>query len=274
MNFGKLKDIVEHIGDGSLEKSGERRDILKSLGMKAAVLTLPLVGSSLFNKANAQTTNNVISTLNNMLKIERLTFNFFQTALEKDKIIPAHLAPMFKKMQDDDYQHMELIKYFIDSLTGIIDAEPSGYDFTGGKGIAAGPFNEVFKSFWTFLEVAQVLKDLSVRAYGGMLPGLMPKNDIMYNGTNIYTVEARHAAFIRLMRVDEGVKPWVTGNKSGMDNPGGTPFYANDESVSQAGINIVNINGYDVDTDAATEAFDEPMVTAYAMPLFNNFIVP
>lgn len=273
MNFDNIKDIIENTDAVDLEKNTGRRDVLRNIGSKVLAASIPFAAASLFNKAYGQTTNNIITALNRLLKIERVCNNFFKTATDQQKLIPAHLKNNFIKIAVDDFQHVNVLKYLIDSLSGTVDPDPSGYDFTGGSGQGSGPFPFVFNDFREFLSVGQILKDTSVRAYAGILPTLLPKIDTIYNGANMHTVEARHAAFIRLVRVDFGVSPWVTGNQSGIDNPASIPPYSGQENTIQSGIEIININGFDIDADAASEAFDEPFLPEVSMQIFNKFII-
>ena len=268
MNFDSIKHIIEKADAGAFDKTAERRDMLKSIGTKVLAASVPVFAASFFNKATAQTTSNIVTGLNRLLRIKRLLHAFFKAGNETEQLIPAHLADSYKKIEEDDQLHINLIIYLIDSLSGAVDPEPAGYDFTG-----QGAFPEVFSSYDDYIVVAQVLKDTSVRAYKGILPTFIPKDDIINNIINMHSVEARHSAYIRLMRKDFGAKQWITGNKSGIYQPGAVPSYANEENTMQAGIQITNINGFAISADAASEAFDEPFIIEHSMPIFDKYIL-
>lgn len=269
MNFDSIKDIIEKADAGAFEKTAERRGMLKSMGGKILLASAPLLASSFLNKANAQTTNNVVASLNQLLKIERLLYAFYKTANEVDAgwLIPKDHAASFKKIENDDQLHVKNILYLIDSLSGAADPEPADYDFTGG-----GLFPEVMTKYADFLSVAQMLKDTSLRAYKGILLTFIPKDVVLSIAMGMHSVEAKHAAYVRIQRRPWGVKPWITGNETGIKQPGAVPNYANDENTTQAGIQIIDINGFGTTAAAASEAFDEPLIPYDSMPLFNKFI--
>jgi hypothetical protein len=268
MNFDSIKNIIEKADSGAFDKTAERRDILKSAGAKILAVSVPFIASSFFNKANAQTTNHIVNALNRLLKIERLLYAFYKAGNETEGLIPKALEDTFNKIENDDFLHVAHLSNLIDSLSGSIDPEPAGYDFTG-----KGMFPEVLVKYADFLSVAQVLKDTSIRAYKGMLATFMPQDAIISDIINIHSIEAKHSAYIRLQRKGYGVKQWITGNNTGITQPGAVPTYTNEENTTQAGIQITNINGFIVPANTASEAFDEPFIIEESMPIFDKFII-
>lgn len=268
MNFDSIKNIIEKADSGAFNKTAERRDILKSASAKMLAVSVPFIASSFFNKANAQTTNHIVTALNRLLKIERLLYAFYKAGNETENLVPKAFEDTFNKIENDDFLHVGLITSLIDSLSGAIDPEPAGYDFTG-----KGAFPEVLVKFSDFLSVAQVLKDTSVRAYKGILPSFMPQDVIISDVINIHSIEAKHSTYIRLLRRDQGVKQWITGNKTGVAQPGAVSTYTNEDNTTQAGIQITNINGFVVPANTASEAFDEPFIIEESMPIFEKFIL-
>ncbi len=275
MNFEHIKNIIEQTEAGALEQKAERRGMLKSLGVKMAAVTVPLLASSLFNKAKAQTTGNIVAALNDALQIEYLNAEFYKRALAAEGLMTDNLKTHFGKIGADDAAHVGLIKYLLDGLSGPISAMPSTYDFSGGKG-KGGPFPNVFGDYDEFLQIAQILKDASVRAYKTLLLTFIPENSVMHNMVNIHSVEARHSAFIRIMRKESptsSIKPWITGNNSNIGDPFAVQVYAGEDNILQNGIDITNINGYKIRLSTATESFDEPLTREKAMAIFDKFIV-
>jgi len=74
------------------------------------------------------------------------------------------------------------------------------FDFSGGNGTMLGPFATVFTNCNVFLAVAQTFEDTGVRAYKGRAGELVGGGDLLTAALQIHSVEARHAAHIRLMR--------------------------------------------------------------------------
>ncbi len=109
----------------------------------------------------------------------------------------------------------------------------------------------------------------------------MANNDVLQAALQIHSVEARHAAQVRSIRKANGglvpvginVKPWITLNQSGIASAAVQPSYDGEENTSQAGIQIVNINGQSVTANAASEAFDEPLTKAQILAIVDPFIV-
>jgi len=126
--------------------------------------------------------------------------------------------------------------------------------------------------------VAQTLEDTGVRAYKGQAGNLLGTGDVLEAALNIHSVEARHASHIRQMRKANNfgdVKPWITGKEPGLGaaNALVQANYDGEELTTQAGVNIVNINGMNVSSTAASESFDEPLTKAQVLALVDAFIV-
>ncbi len=141
-----------------------------------------------------------------------------------------------------------------------------------------GPFKTAFSDLGLFLAVAQTFEDTGVRAYKGRAAEL--KGPAMYLPLHCryILVEARHASYIRKVRKDLGsgvgdLKPWITGNQSGINSDLVQASYNGEETTVQATINIVNINGFDIDADAATESFDEALSPEQVLAIIDGFLV-
>jgi hypothetical protein len=253
------------------EQTGKRRDILKSFGSKLLLASLPIALSELFsNKAKAQNIQAIIETLQFGMTIELMQAEFYKEAVAKPNLIPSDAIAIFKKIAADTAGHVGAMEYYINDLGGT-PVSPINFDYTGGMG-QGGPFIDVFSNYQTFLQVAQIFADLATRAYKNIITNVMPQDAVLTHMMNIQSVKGRHAAHIRYARA--GATPWITGNSSDISNPAAVKFYAGEQNVLQSGINMVNLNGFELPVTTVTQAFDEPMGRSDVMALVNNFIAP
>jgi hypothetical protein len=214
----------------------------------------------------------VLDVLNYALTLEYLEAEFYTKAVASAGLIPAG-APMgaISTIRDHENAHVAFLKTAITAVGGAaaVVAKPT-FDFTAG-----GAFGNVFSNYATFLAVAQTFEDTGVRAYKGRAAEIVKGGDYLTAALNIHSVEARHAAHIRLMRKTTGqaptLKPWITGLTTGI-GPAVQASYSGEENTTQAGVNIVNINGMNISNDAATEAFDEPLTKAQVLAIVGPFI--
>ena len=94
-------------------------------------------------------------------------------------------------------------------------------------------------------------------------------------------MEARHAAHVREIRRRNGLlvpagvllQPWITLNQSGIGTSLVQPSYNGEELTTQAGVNVVGINGFAITAEDASEAFDEPLTKAQVLAIVDPFIV-
>ena len=68
------------------------------------------------------------------------------------------------------------------------------------------------------------------------------------------------------------VKPWITGMESGI-GAAVQKSYAGEENTIQASIQIANINGMAISSNAASEAFDEGLTKEQVLEIVKPFIV-
>jgi hypothetical protein len=266
------------------DRISPRRAAIKnitSFGSKVAVAALPFAFSTLFKKAYGQTaTPSVNDVLNFALTAELTEACFYNTAVARN-IIPSTDSAPIGLIRTDENNHVAFIKSVLTTAnispanaarttTPITTGTSNTYfDFSGGAAsastVGAGPFATVFSDYATFLAVAQAFEDNGVRAYKGQAGFLKGNQTVLTAALNIHSVEARHAAYLRRLRVLRGFaaadfRPWVNGD--GTTASGITvapaavnPIYAGEANVTQGGVNIGGI----VSTKAATEAFDEPL---------------
>lgn len=269
MNFKHILNEIQKSDPEVYDRLDTRRAALKNFtGFtgKVAVAAIPIALGSLFKKAYAGTkgTADVFDVLNYALTLEYLEAEFYSKALMAPNLIPAGDANMaIQTISKHETAHVNFLIAAITAAGGTPVAKPE-FDFSAGKGSGTGPFNLVFTQFGYFLAVAQTFEDTGVRAYKGRAAELKGTGDVLTAALQIHSVEARHAAHIRLMRRNYGsgvgdVKPWITGNMSTINIPAVQPSYDGEENTNQAGVEIVNINGFPISMNAASEAFDEPL---------------
>lgn len=286
MNLHNVLNEIEKVDPEFGEKIDSRRGAMRQFaGMagKLALVAVPFALGSLFKKAYGQRRdiNTIIDVLNYALTLEYLEAKFYTLGVASAGLIPAGAATSaITTIRDHETAHVNFLKAAITASGGTPVAEPT-FDFTAGNGSGAGPFTGVFSNYALFLAVAQTFEDTGVRAYKGAAADLISNNDVLTAALNIHSVEARHAAHIRQMRRVNGglvpaginVKPWITLNQSGIDSAAVQASYNGEESTTQAGIQIVNINGQTISATAASESFDEPLTMAQVLAIVDPFIV-
>jgi hypothetical protein len=151
-------------------------------------------------------------------------------------------------------QHVDFLK----SALGSAAIDKPEFDFTAGG--AFDPFGD----YNQFKILAQAFEDTGVRAYKGQAANLINSDALLTAALQIHSVEARHAARVRMLRHDYG---WVTFSNRGVGMPAATQAVYNGEDVRvQAGIDLKTITTSD--HMPLTAAFDEPLtrkeVTAIA----------
>lgn len=277
MNITNIISEIEKVDPELYERLDTRRSAMKNfagIGGKIALAAVPLALGSMFQKAYAGTRgtlDTVIDILNYALTLEHLESDFYKAGMAASGLIPAgDTLTGIQLISTDEAEHVAFLTTAITNAGGVPVADVD-HDFT-----AKGTFPDVFSNFETFLAVAQTFEDTGVRAYKGRAAELV-QNPYLTPALQIHSVEARHAAHIRGLRKLYGsgvgnVKPWITLNMSNINSSAVQPSYNGEELTVQAGVNIVNINGFSISADAASEAFDEPLtkdqVLAIVAPFF------
>jgi hypothetical protein len=286
MNLQHILGEIEKVDGDVCERLDTRRTALKNfrnIGTRLALTAVPFALGSFFKKSYAQTSNTsqIISILNYALTLEYLEAEFYQKGVTNFAAIgvPAGAAQAaISTISAHETAHVTFLTNTVKALGGTPATKPT-FDFTGGKGVAgAGPFQNVFSNYATFLAVSQTFEDTGVRAYKGRASELVQTGDILTAALRIHSVEARHAAHIRSMRQAAGqatgtVKPWITQNQSGIGSTAVQASYNGEELVTQGGVAITNINGTGISADAASESFDEPLAASQVLTIINPFIV-
>jgi rubrerythrin len=278
MNLFNIINEVEKVDPEVYDRTNDRRSALKQFSgfaAKVAAVSVPFMFGSMFKKAYGQQTSSIIEVLNYALTLEYLERDFYVQAVQRGTaLIPAADLPAFQLIRDHEAAHVNFLITAIQGAGGTPVTRPN-FDFTGGNGNNSGPYATVFTNYDTLLAVSQAFEDTGVRAYKGQAANLMSNKTVLTAALQIHSVEARHAAHIRLLRKNRGATnndPWITGNNAG-GIPGVANVYAGEENTTQAGIQITNINGLSIDADDASEAFDEPLTMQQVLAIVDPFIV-
>jgi hypothetical protein len=259
MNLYNIISEIEKADPEVYNRLDSRRKVISGftkMSGKIALATVPLAFGSMFQKAYGQTTASVTDVLQFALTLEYLEAEFYTKAVAAPGLLPAGAATgAITTIRDHEVAHVEFLKTAIMAMGATPVSKPE-FDFSGAKGDGNGPFKDAFSNYDLFLAVAQTFEDTGVRAYKGQAGNLISNNDVLTAALNIHSVEARHAAHIRSMRrattQNNDLKPWITGKDSGGIGAAVQASYDGEEITSEAGVNIVNINGQNISMEAAS----------------------
>ena len=292
MNLENIIKEIESVDPEIYNKLDGRRAAMKNFvnfSGKIALAAIPLAFGSMLNKAYASpsgTKDAITDVLNFALTLEFLEYEFYKAGLAASTAgnlaIPTG-APLaaINTIFNHEQAHVNFLKTTVTALGGTpVAFTGASFDFT-----AKGNFMNVFSDYGLFLAVAQTFEDTGVRAYKGQAGNLMSNKGVLTAALNIHSVEARHASHIRQMRnaygaayssnslIPTGVtlKPWITGNQSGIGSPAVQASYNGEELTTQAGVNIINVGGANVSASAASEAFDEPLTKDQVVSIVTPF---
>lgn len=283
MNLYNIIEEIEKTDPEVYERLDGRRDAIKkfaSFSGKAALAAVPLALGSMFKKSFGQSASmQILDVLNFALTLEYLESEFYVTGLSSG-VIASVDVPAFQTISTHELEHVEFLRSTIVALGGTPVSKPT-FDYTAGDGSMSGPFADVFTNYATYLAVSQTFEDTGVRAYKGQAGNLISSNVVLAAALRIHSVEARHAAHVREIRRRNGLlvpagvllQPWITLNESGIGTPLVQPSYDGEELTTQAGVNVVGINGFNITSEDASEAFDEPLTKAQVLAIVDPFIV-
>ena len=279
MNLYNIISEIEKADPEVYNRLDSRRKVISGFAKmsgKIALATVPLAFGSMFQKAYGQTTASVTDVLQFALTLEYLEAEFYTRAVAAPGLLPAGAATgAITTIRDHEVAHVEFLKTVITAMGATPVSKPE-FDFSGAKGNGNGPFKDAFSNYDLFLAVAQTFEDTGVRAYKGQAGNLISNNDVLTAALNIHSVEARHAAHIRSMRrattQNDDLKPWITGKDSGGIGAAVQASYDGEEVTTQAGVNIVNINGKSISMEAASESFDEPLSMEQILAIVDPFL--
>lgn len=279
MNINNIISEIEKVDADVHGRLDTRRSTLKNfanVGGKIALSALPLAFGSMFKKAYAGTrsTTAVLDVLNYALTLEYLEAEFYAQAMLSPGLFDfdASLKNGIMTISAHETAHVNFLITAIQGAGGTPVDKPT-FDFSAGNGSGEGPFKGVFDDITLFLAVSQTFEDTGVRAYKGRAAELVGGGAVTTAALQIHSVEARHAAYIRKVRKDLGsgvgvLKPWITGNMSGINSSAVQPSYDGEEVTMQAGIDITQY----VSETAASESFDEPLTPEQVLMIIDGFI--
>ena len=252
-----LADIDPEIGV-RVSQSGAFHNAALKLGVLAtAPLVIAAASTAAFGEG-AQLPAKIRDVLNFALTLEYLEDEFYRTALASDKLIPAETRATFETIGKHEAAHVEVLK----GALGSHAAKKPTFDFT-----AKGAFSDVFSNYRTFLALSQAFEDTGVRAYKGQAGNLKSSDEVLTIALQIHSVEARHAAEVRLIR---GQPAWIISNSRG-DMPEATQaVYDGEADFTQGGADIKDLGG--LSADALSGAFDEPLSKGKVLAIAKMFI--
>ncbi len=252
-----LADIDPEIGH-IMSRRGAFREAALKLGVLATASTVMGVASTAAFGQGAKLPRKIVDVLNFALTLEYLEDEFYRTAVGTSNLIPSENRATFETISKHEAAHVELLK----GALGSHAVKKPEFDFT-----AKGAFKDVFSNYKTFLALSQAFEDTGVRAYKGQAGSLMSNDEILTIALQIHSVEARHAAEVRLIR---GQPAWIIGNSRG-DLPEATqPIYNGEADFMQGGADIKDLGG--LSADALSGAFDEPLSKGKVLAIAKLFI--
>lgn len=273
MDLLNIIQEIEKVDPEFQEKISPRRAAIKnitSFGSKVAVAAMPFALGSLFKKAYAQqSAGTIITVLNYALQLEFLEANFYNAGLDAAytsfagmrQTLTAIESAGLQLIRTDENNHVKFLQGVITSLGGTPNNfTAANFDFT-----AKNTFPSVYTSSDTWLAIAETFEDTGVRAYKGQATALLRNKVVLTAALDIHSVEARHAAHLRLLRRARGVsiKPWITGTNDTSIGAAVDASYAGEDNLTQGGVanvtSLPSVSGGTTATNAATEAFDEPL---------------
>lgn len=300
MNLKNIFTEIEKVDPEVYERINTRRKAMKSfanISGKLALAVVPVALGSMLNKAYGQTVPApVIDSLKFALTLEQLEAAFYNAIVAAPGLnatLTGNSRAAFIKIRDDENKHVAFLSTTIASLTGAPAPAAPTFDLTGGNSTAGtGPFsgvNDPRTNYAVALAMAQTFEDTGVRAYKGQAGNFLPStgtvNDLLEAALKIHSVEARHAAKIRLMRRELGaavlapadLKPWINNKESGILPPFAAlvqASYDGEEVTQQGPFNAVGtFGGITISATAASAAFDEPLTKAQVLAIVDPFIV-
>lgn len=277
MSLNNILNDIEKIDPEVYDRLDSRRSTMntfKNVGAKVALTAVPFLFGSMFKKAYAgdKKFSSITDVLNFALTLEYLESSFYFKANNTPGLIPHDdKATAFAIIGKHEIEHVLFLTTAIIAAGGKPVKEPK-FDYTAG-----GTFPTVFSDYETFLAVSQTFEDTGVRAYKGQVTNLMSNNIVLEAAVRIHSVEARHASKIRQIRSDkyqnESIRPWITLTRTGEIGSAVAASYAGEDNATQLGVHITGINGFDITSKDATEAFDEPLTMNQVLAIVSPFIV-
>jgi rubrerythrin len=268
MNLFTIFSDIEKLDPEAEERyTFTRRKMLKTTSIAAAAT--PIFVASVINKAYADNAE-IVSVLNFALLLEYLEAEFYEKAVMSGLPFGSKKG-LFEEIGKHEKEHVAYLKTAIGMLGGQAIGKPE-FDFTAG-----GMYSDPFTNYEVFLTLSQAFEDTGVRAYKGQAPKLVSNRDVLLAALKIHSVEARHAAEIRLVR---GLHVWASEQETG-----GVPaaVYKGENNIYQHdGIDLSSLTykrllemagGSQTPAERIVrESFDEPLTKDEVMAIAGPFV--
>ncbi len=276
MSILKLIDQID-LGEEKTQELNEpksRRDSIFTMGgfgttiLAAAIPTfiLNMLPKETVAAAAAGPQDAIVDVLNFALTLEYLEADFYMNGTKTGNNIPTKYLSIFNTIRDHETAHVAVLTQTINALGGTpVPRSSLTFDYTA-DGTFADPFMPL--NFATFAALSQAFEDTGVRAYKGQAAALKSNNDVLTAALRIHSVEARHAAMVRLIRrdlVDINTKPWITGSNRYLMPSQTQAVYAGEEMTNQSSTVAYDFN-------AVTEAYDEPLTMQQTLDIASLFL--
>lgn len=215
------------------------------------------------------------------------------------------LLATFDQIRKHEEAHVAFLRTQIQAAGGTApNLTGANFDFTGGNGSGTGPFAPATNNAQFLLAATQGFEDTGVRAYKGQAGRLINNKAVLEAALRIHSVEARHAAVVRNIRRDLNTSEDVlrysgtirgggaAAAGAGFLNPpaavvaafaaiygGATPESNTTHTTSTGTFNAASLSGISAIgtgaalTNAATEAFDEPLTKEEVVAIVRDFII-
>lgn len=210
----------------------------------------------------------VLEALQLALRLKRMEVSLYSQALGAAGFVAAGDVGAFTTIRSHETEHAAALSAAIIARGGTPAAEPT-FDFTAGGANAGFAFGA--GQYTTFLALAQAVEDLGVRALKGQVVRLMVDKPALSLAMAMHAVEAEHAARVRQLRGQDG---WITQDQRDSLPAFLQPVYTGEAIAMQGAVNVgaLPLSSLNGGVDAATQAFDEPLVTADATAVIDLFV--
>lgn len=251
---GEIFDRLAHVSRRNMFNMFSR----KAASIAAAPLLMATGLSAAYGQSPSGLPQNVVDVLNFALTLEYLEAEYYVRGTDMGGLIPQQFMMIFRQLRKHEEAHVRLLR----SVLGSQAVSKPMFDYT-----AKGAFNDVFSNFQTYAAVSQAFEDTGVRAYKGQATNLKNAPAILEAALNIHSVEARHAARIRVLR---GFKGWITeADSSGLP----AAIYAGENQTNQANVELTSLASISNKSRAAvTESFDEPLDMNQVLTIVKPFL--
>ena len=197
----------------------------------------------------------VVDVLNFALTLEELEAEFYTKGLDASGLLAGPMRTAADQIRKHEVAHVRVLR----ELLGNKATVKPRFDFTAG-----GVFADVFTSSRTFMTLAQAFEDTGVRAYKGQAAHIAQQRTLLRQALQIHSVEARHAAQIRRLRMQEG---WITRASGGNVPAAAANVYAGEGNRFHFILAQPSSND-----GTLTAAFDEPLTKGQVMEIVTPFV--